>query len=430
MAKGIMALEDNLELAGVVADDGVTAETSTEFTEAAEAPLLEMNEAQAELEQVTEDMEQAADVAGTLDEMNEEIAETLPEGGLSEPAAAAIEVAVEALRASVGFPRTGKAFAMEGFGDKSTRVQSTKVAMEGIADTAKKIWQGIVNAFKAAVEWVKKFFASLFDASVRLQKRAAGIAKSAEEKEGKKAPADAKLEDNGVAAALHQGGKIPSASQIVKGLEEAPVDSATFITLIKQVEAGVVTVTQSEGKTPGEFDFDAKFAAIKAPAGFTVPEGCALYGGKLAFGDAALYMNVPKKEDSKLQKFLKLGKLKVFVSQAADAKEAPKGELPILTVEEVKQVAEASQKSLAAVAEAKKEIAEIDKVLAKVISEAEKASKKEVPEEGKKNMQAAISAARSLSTIATTSVSQFKSYSVKTNKAALDYAAKSLKLAA
>lgn len=156
-------------------------ETSLDFVEAPENDLAEAVEAEAEVDDMSADLDEAVDTKETLETIHDEMGKSLDEGGMSEPEARALEVAVEHLCANIGFSRARKTFpAMEGFADKKDRAHATKVAMEGVADKAKAIGESIMVVIRKIIEAIKTFFQSLFNAAVGLKKRADALAKKAE----------------------------------------------------------------------------------------------------------------------------------------------------------------------------------------------------------------------------------------------------------
>lgn len=176
--KGIFALEEMTE------EDGTLASGAQGGAEAAEAVVIDEAAGAEDLAQADEHFDAAAEIeeaaneatatVDTLGEIHKEVGNSLAEGGMSEPEARALEIAVEHMCAAIGMPKTAKKPfpAMEGFADKTTRISNTKYAMEGLADKAKDIGQRIWKAIVAALEYAKKFFASLFNATEGLKKKA------------------------------------------------------------------------------------------------------------------------------------------------------------------------------------------------------------------------------------------------------------------
>lgn len=206
MRKGIMAMEGleeviaaetpAVEAPPVVEPADTQVEDATAFIDAPEAELVEASDCAAEVVAVDDEIGEAEDTAETLGQMETAVAASVEEGGMSEPVAEAVRVAVEHFRTRLGFPKTAKKVfpAMEGFKEPGgDRVKHTKLALEGIQDTIATIWKAIVAAFAKAVEWVSKFYKHITDGAVRLKARAGKLAEAAKALEGKSAAADAKV---------------------------------------------------------------------------------------------------------------------------------------------------------------------------------------------------------------------------------------------
>lgn len=159
-------------------------------------------------ENVEADLGEAAEVAGDIDdgiaaidqgeadaETLETIADTLEEteqeGGADPVTARVAEVAVEAIYARLGITRKPVS-SMEAFGDKATRVNATKVSVEGIREVVRSVWEAVKGILARIKDWLVNFYKSIFDAQVKLQKRAEGILEKAKTLSG--TPAEAQVE--------------------------------------------------------------------------------------------------------------------------------------------------------------------------------------------------------------------------------------------
>lgn len=418
MFRGIMALEELApEVPAVTPEESATA---TEFVEAAEAPIIEMNEAAADVTGIVESMDQAADTAEVLDEMGASVETAIAEdGGLTESGAAAIEVAVEGLRTMVGFPR-GKAFAMEGFGDKATRVQASKVALESIQETAKKIWERIVAAFKAAIDYVQNFFAKVLDSGKRLESRAEKLlaAAQAAEKEGKKA-GEEKLDVTAQAKLLHVAGKFPEAKTLAQKLKAAGTAEGKFYEEISKYADSLTSEAAKDGDA--ENVSEPSLDANVLPEGYAVPEGYKVMSSELSLGGASMFLVLPTKETTKTQKFKAFFRSKAFLAQAKGAGKAPeKAEIAAFDAAEAGVVCEAVKASMAEVAKAKAGLDDLKKQLV----EAEKQAKASKEDKGASTKANAFRVGLNVSSMA---VTQGRSFRIKTGKAALDVVAMSVK---
>ena len=171
-------------------------------------------------ENVEADLGEAAEVAGDIDdgiaaidqgeadaETLETIADTLEEteqeGGADPVTARVAEVAVEAIYARLGITRKPVS-SMEAFGDKATRVQATKLSVEGIREVVEKVWEAVKGILAKIKDWLVNFYKSIFDAQVKLQKRAEGILEKAKTLSG--TPAEAQVEGSFIKDLAKDGG--------------------------------------------------------------------------------------------------------------------------------------------------------------------------------------------------------------------------------
>ena len=112
---------------------------------------------------------------GAVDQMEqvEEVVEAAAEGeGLSEVAAEAIKLAVEAICARVGAnPKTVyNMYATENFGSASGRKAYTRMALEGVSDFLKDMWKKIKAALQRLWDKARKFWDSHLSSLGRIKK--------------------------------------------------------------------------------------------------------------------------------------------------------------------------------------------------------------------------------------------------------------------
>lgn len=441
MRKGIMAMESMDEVVDVPEVD------VTDFVEAPEASMIEMNDAAAEVADVDEGITEAVDTAETLDAMQDSMAEAVEEGGISEPAADAIRVAVEHMTSRLGFPRSVKVFpAMEGFSDKATRVQSTKIAMESIGENVKKIWAAIVAAFDRAVEWVKKFFAQLMDTSVRLVARADSLSKVATAKKSEKAPIDAKISAGGplggFAKQLHVGGVVSSGSEFtsafVKYVKSAGDLSFAQFKLAEDGQAAMAALMTTVGDDAAFISAGQGMVATFAEAavGQTSAnkdmggEGMEVKEEKLSFGDKSFF-SVIVTDDSKAVTMA--GKVKFTIGDTTGSKKAEvtTKDVTPLSPSEVISVTKVAKTHMEAYAGFKKAISAIEGAQATIKKEMANLVKEASKDAGSKasaNSKNASAIARAYISAVTAGSSSLRSYDISVCKAALDYCGASLKL--
>lgn len=155
----VFAMESEGGEAVPVVDPTVVPATAAEV----ETATAEVTEQVGEAEQMDTAIETAEADAGTLENIQEVMADSVESGeGLSEDAAKIAEVAIESICARMGIQNKQKVMpSVESFGSKSSRVLATKLAMESVMDTIKTIWNNILKAIKWVFEKIKSVFLSL-----------------------------------------------------------------------------------------------------------------------------------------------------------------------------------------------------------------------------------------------------------------------------
>ena len=155
----------------------------------AEAPaaMAEVTEAGQEVEEITSAIGEASDDIDELETVGEIVSDSIEpevaggaEGPGMEPVAAALAAeAVKRLRKKWGLssPSSIGAPALESFGRASSRKQATRLALLGITDTIKKVWEKIKAFFKGLWEKIRNAVVSIFQSNLKTQKRAQTLLK-------------------------------------------------------------------------------------------------------------------------------------------------------------------------------------------------------------------------------------------------------------
>lgn len=173
------------------ADNGTSADNSD--VEAAntatevEASASELNDVDAEVGDYADGIDASVGATEELGEVNEVLAAGVESGeGASEETAKMAEIAVEAICAKVGISaRQARIMpAMESFGSTNSRLTATKLAMEGIKETATRIWEAIKKAAIHVWNVIKNFFAGLFKSRTMLEKHLNNIKERAQKATG------------------------------------------------------------------------------------------------------------------------------------------------------------------------------------------------------------------------------------------------------
>lgn len=135
--------------------------------------------------QATEDLGQIDQVAAVIEDAVEGIGEleaqadiaqtAIDEGeGISEPHAQAAQVTVESVcrRLGVTPSEVGIRLNTESFGAGNSKLAQTKLFVESVTETVKKVWKQVVDFLKNLWNRIKEFFAKFFDNSEKAEKAA------------------------------------------------------------------------------------------------------------------------------------------------------------------------------------------------------------------------------------------------------------------
>ena len=170
------------------------ADTDIGEVEMVPAPEAEAPAAVAEVVEAGQDIDdglgaisEATDDVAELETVGEIVSDSVEpevpggaEGPGMEPVAAALAAeTVARLRKKWGLssPQAIGAPSLESFGRASSRKQATRLALLGISDTIKKIWEKIKAFFKGLWDKIKSAIKSIFQSNVKTQQRAISLRK-------------------------------------------------------------------------------------------------------------------------------------------------------------------------------------------------------------------------------------------------------------
>lgn len=207
-----------LENEDVAAQPDIT-ETQTEL----ETSVDEQTMVQTDVEEMTAAIESAIDEASDLEEIGETLEESVEEGeGVSEDAARVVDIAVESIRARLGMPASVRSTrvvpALESFGSSASRLTATQIALEGIGDQVKKVWETIKRVAAQVWEKIKSFFVGLLRNASLLKKHLEALKARAKAVPAGAKPAKEVLDSKSLAVALGNGAKADAST--VKELNE------------------------------------------------------------------------------------------------------------------------------------------------------------------------------------------------------------------
>lgn len=236
MARGlILALEDG--------DDVVETSVVEEVPAEVESGVAETVEAGGEVAENVETIDAAVNDAEDLQGVHDVMADSVADDGegLDETAAEVAEVAVESICRRLGFSH-GNMPKMESFGSKNSRVAATKLAMEGLVDKLKQVWEAIKAFFQRALEAVKNFFGKFFATNDSIIKTADALAARVRDLPGGNTPESKTFSNGSVADAFSLDNKAASFAQ-------AKAVLATHEELSKNALETIVTLSQAAAAT-------------------------------------------------------------------------------------------------------------------------------------------------------------------------------------
>lgn len=134
-----------------------------EADETPEAAQVELVEQEVEVQDTEDQIEDAQEVAEQLEDTADIVERSNENGGLDKTGAELLNATLEGLYDRVGLRVKGKIMpSIEEFGGLSSRMRATRVSVEEIRQTAKKIWdqiiQAVTNFWAKIVEFLKSVF--------------------------------------------------------------------------------------------------------------------------------------------------------------------------------------------------------------------------------------------------------------------------------
>jgi hypothetical protein len=142
MTRKLFSLEEIEELA-----DQSNMETSPEVGEISNA-LVDEEEDSREVEDMAEGIEEGIDAADQLEDVKEVIEKASEEGGMDPVAAEAVRIAIESIctRINANPKAIYSVYATENFESASSKQANTQIALEGITEFIKDVWEKIKRA--------------------------------------------------------------------------------------------------------------------------------------------------------------------------------------------------------------------------------------------------------------------------------------------
>lgn len=171
-----VALE-NLDAEGVVPEEVTVVEGELE------QEVLEVVEAQQEVEVEAEVVERLETAADSLESYGIALEGLLATGGMNKTTAAVYRIGFEHIMNGLGQDEV-RMPALESFEGETDMVEATEVSVEGIKEELTKIYAAIKSFVNSLIEKVGAFFKALFSATASLKKSAVALKKQAGETKG------------------------------------------------------------------------------------------------------------------------------------------------------------------------------------------------------------------------------------------------------
>ena len=172
-----------------------------------EGDVVDAERVAMEAEEVIAEIEIVADASDELTALAEVAEDQADNGGLSDDAAKILTIATEAIYTRLKLSGHNGIPSLESFQGKYSRVGATTLSVEDINGKLKSFGNALVEGAKKILEFITKFFASVFTATGRLEARAKKIKSLAA---GFKGNGSSSLESPALFAKLAVGNDVPS----------------------------------------------------------------------------------------------------------------------------------------------------------------------------------------------------------------------------
>lgn len=266
---------------------------------------------------------------------------------------------------SIGIPSP------ESFADAGNRKQLGEATIESIGETAKKIWQTIIDAIKRSIDWVVGFFNKIFGGAERLEKRAASLKEKLGDLEGK-TKKEGTLKDEGLATSVQVNGKAATPKDLTA--------AAATVKSIFAAQQAVVTKLSGAGDATvsvGPNDYGLK-AAGGVASKISGDNSVTVSITDTFPGEAVAYVVMPKnvQPDSESANKVKAGSSKIA--------EGKLKELPVLEVKAIREIADGVEALAKQVVAYKGTLSDINAKKKAFIAKLEAASKEDKNDKGAK----------------------------------------------
>lgn len=399
----------------------------------AEDAIAEATQQQVEIEQTQQAMDETEEVIQEAEEERQVLEQSQAQGGAEPVAMEALQRAVKRFEKRTGVACSVKSMGLESFASKTTRLQQTKVAMEGAVDYIKKLIKMLMDAVAAVWEKVKGFVEKIMVGAERLAKRAKQVEDAAKAAQGKTAPADAKVTSGSVLAYARINDKAVEGAEFAKAF--IAQTAATFgvrkrreESLAEFVKGDTLVKILEESKKPENKEAltSAVLATHIAKEGKGENGMVTVDSEERLLGDFVASSTYLAKDSTWEQISTNYTKVKPSLVVAKEAKDGPK-EVKPMSPEDARKVANQAAGHMSSYSDMRAEQKKIDTEVKALMTKAKELEKeKDAPTE---QIRVATGVVRAIVNNVLQSLVAYRSYDVNLTKAALDYAAASVKLA-
>ena len=197
-----------------------------------DAQVLQMTEDAQPVMDGTAEIDKVVQGVGQLGQVKQFVDSQVAQGGMSEQTAQLAQIHVESICNALRYPSKSSPIpACENFGSSGSRLQSTRLASEGIADRAMTMFEAVKKFFKMTIGKAVDVWSGLWNNAMLLEKRLDMMEKKVKDLKG--APGSDQIECKGALKLLGQ--KSFDASAVSGSIEAVNValgtieDSTAFI---------------------------------------------------------------------------------------------------------------------------------------------------------------------------------------------------------
>lgn len=412
-----------------------TEEETLDGSETAEAAEIEATEAEEEVTEAEEQVEELEDASEALESYIDAMEEAVQKGGLSRQAALFMSMGVESVCERVGI-ETIPVASLESFGGDTDRVQATTVSLEGLKETLQKIWAKIKEVIRKVRTAVMGWWKKLTSWSPLLKKRAEALKKKAEKASGE--AKEKEIEVSGIRN-MYTGtaGKvdIKKITQVLGGATKEAVKDVSG-EVIPALDA-LAKALEAAAKLNAEQTISGKENVSKLIVGSEYNQAVPRFG-QGAYGTVSeelpggvVFYSIAHKDGDKIKpQTIRAG---LAPARSGGDKVEDKGKVPTLSLSDIKTVAQAVAMLAADAVKVADEQTKIQRAVDKVIAAGDKVSinsgsfEGDKAEEATKAVRELVQVANNCSKSSAYGIETMISHNFKVARAALNYAAKSLK---